>query len=180
MYRKYELDISCTFYAPILYTVQVIQPGTFPGMQEMSHVLYIFCTNRMQYRSYNQEHFLVCRKCHMFCIFSVPILYSTGHITRNISWYAENVTFSVHFLYQLILCSTGHTTRNIFDVQEMSHVLYIFCTNPIQYRSFDQEHFLMCRNCNMFCSFSVPTLYTCMQCACPLATCTQPRGFIIF
>ena len=178
MYRKYELDISCTFYAPILYTVQVIQPGTFPGMQEMSHVLYIFCTNRMQYRSYNQEHFLVCRKCHMFCIFSVPIVCSTGHTTRNISWYAENVTFSVHFLHQSYAVQVIQPGTFL-----MCKKCHMFCTFsvPILYStSFDQEHFLMCRNCNMFCAFSVPTPYTCMQCTCPLATCTQPRGFVIF
>ena len=147
---------------------------TFPV--HFMHLSYI------QYRSYNQEHFLVCRKCHMFCTFSVPIvcstghttrniswyicrkchmfcifsvpnLCSTGHITRNISWYAENVTFSVHFLYQSYAVQVIQPGTFL-----MCRKCQMFCTFsvPILYStSFDQEHFLMCRNCNMFCAFSL-------------------------
>ena len=131
---------------------------TFPV--HFMHLSYI------QYRSYNQEHFLVCRKCHMFCTFSVPIVCSTGHTTRNISWYAENVTCSVYFLYQTYAVQVIQPGTFL-----MCRKCHMFCTFsvPILYStSFDQEHFLMCRNCNMFCAFSVPTPYTCMQCACPL------------
>ena len=101
------------------------------GNMSLTFPVHFMHLSYIQYRSYNQEHFLVCRKCHMFCTFSVPIVCSTGHTTRNISWYAGNVTCSVHFLY-------------------------IFCTNPIQYRSYNQEHFLVCRKCHIFCTFSVP------------------------
>ena len=90
--------------------------------------------------------------------------------THNTNWQGYLVTVHnkwVHYnmfssFSVTILCSTGHTTRNIFDMQELSHVLYTFCTNPMKNRSFNQEHFLMCRKCNMFCTFSVPTLYKSM------------------
>ena len=132
MYRKCELDISCTFPVPIIHTVQVIRPATFPDVQKLSHFLYIFCTyhtystghstwisrcaeivtfsvhflylSYIQYRSFDLEHFLICRNCHIFCTFPVPIIHTCSPVIRPGAFR---------------------------DVHNLSHVLYNFCMNPI-------------------------------------------------
>ena len=125
MYRKCQLNVSCTFPGQILYTVHVIGSGTFPVVQEISHFhpvvfLHRSCT---QYMPYDQSHFPYAGNV------TYPVLFLHRSCTQYMPYdqshflYAGNVTYPVLFLHRSCTQYAITMTRHMSILQEMPYFL---------------------------------------------------------
>ena len=109
MYRKCELDISCTFFVPIIHTVQVIQPV----VQEMSYILYIFCMNPLCSTSHKPRNISCCAEI---------VIYSV--VTGLIPCCIVNVLFIIALVipfYDVI--GVVHVTYLVWHCRHTCHVV---------------------------------------------------------
>ena len=99
MWAWYFLYISCTYHT---YSTGHSTCNISWCAEIVTFSVYFLYLSYIQYRSFDLD-FLMCRNCHIFCTFPVPIIHTVQVIRPG--------AFP--------------------DLQKLSHFLYISCMNPI-------------------------------------------------
>ena len=151
MWAWYFLYISCTYHT---YSTGHSTCNISWCAEIVTFSVYFLYLSYIQYRSFDLD-FLMCRNCHIFCTFPVPIIHTvqvirpgafpdlqklshflyisctyhtymqSGHSTWSISWCAQFVACSVQFLYESYTKSVQVTRNSFWWVETVTCTMYL-------------------------------------------------------